>query len=132
MTKLQIQRADLQDRINKNKAWIVSGLLCCSPCTLLKYQSAVGAGSPRQLVQAPPDCWHVQEHFEASKDDGAFEAQYKKLLEEIQQIYESAKEFHSKVWHQDRAGRSNGPAAPDATLWQATATIMNVCPLLHD
>jgi hypothetical protein len=39
----------------------------------------------------------VQENFEASKGDGAFEAQYKKLLEEIQQIYESAKEFHSKV-----------------------------------
>lgn len=39
----------------------------------------------------------LQESFEANKDDGAFEAQYKKLLEEIQQIYESAKEFHSKV-----------------------------------
>lgn len=39
----------------------------------------------------------MQENFEASKDDGAFEAQYKKLLEEIQQIYDSAKEFHSKV-----------------------------------
>jgi hypothetical protein len=39
----------------------------------------------------------VQDNFEASKDDGAFEAHYKRLLEEIQQIYESAKEFHSKV-----------------------------------
>jgi hypothetical protein len=39
----------------------------------------------------------LQDNFEASKDDGAFEAQYKRLLEGIQQIYESAKEFHSKV-----------------------------------
>jgi hypothetical protein len=35
--------------------------------------------------------------FEANKDNGAFEAQYRRLLEDIQQIYESAKEFHSKV-----------------------------------
>jgi len=39
----------------------------------------------------------LQENFEANSDNGAFEAQYRRLLEEIQQIYESAKEFHGKV-----------------------------------
>jgi hypothetical protein len=39
----------------------------------------------------------LQENFEANSDNGAFEAQYRKLLVEIQQIYESAKEFHGKV-----------------------------------
>lgn len=42
-------------------------------------------------------CLILQENFEANSDNGAFEAQYKRLLEEIQQIYESAKEFHGKV-----------------------------------
>jgi hypothetical protein len=41
--------------------------------------------------------WCLQENFEANSDNGAFEAQYRKLLVEIQQIYESAKEFHGKV-----------------------------------
>lgn len=27
LTRLQIQRADLQDRIDKNKAWVVSSML---------------------------------------------------------------------------------------------------------
>jgi hypothetical protein len=39
----------------------------------------------------------MQESFEANSDNGAFEAQYKRLLEEIQQIYDTAKEFHGKV-----------------------------------
>jgi hypothetical protein len=40
---------------------------------------------------------HAQAGFESQSEQGAFEDQYKKLLEEIQQIYEQAKEFHSKV-----------------------------------
>lgn len=39
----------------------------------------------------------MQAGFESQSEQGAFEDQYKKLLEEIQQIYEQAKEFHSKV-----------------------------------
>mmetsp|Transcript_31206 Transcript_31206/g.69401 ORF Transcript_31206/g.69401 Transcript_31206/m.69401 type:complete len:160 (-) Transcript_31206:513-992(-) len=35
-------------------------------------------------------------NFESNQDNGAFEAQYKKLLAEMQQIYVGAKEFHSK------------------------------------
>jgi hypothetical protein len=35
-------------------------------------------------------------HFEANKDNGAFESQYKKLLSDIQEIYGTAKEFHGK------------------------------------
>lgn len=35
-------------------------------------------------------------NFEANKDNGAFEAQYKKLLSDIQEIYGTAKEFHGK------------------------------------
>ncbi|KAF8072760.1 rpsO [Scenedesmus sp. PABB004] len=58
LSKLQTQRADVQDRIEKNRAWIAN--------------------------------------FEANQDGGAFESQYKRLLEEIQSIYESAKEFHSE------------------------------------
>ncbi|WIA08791.1 hypothetical protein OEZ85_008213 [Tetradesmus obliquus] len=58
LTKLNLQKADIQGRIEKNKTWI--------------------------------------ENFEANSDNGAFEAQYRGLLEEIQQIYESAKEFHGK------------------------------------
>ncbi|GBF89160.1 flagellar associated protein [Raphidocelis subcapitata] len=34
--------------------------------------------------------------FERNSDNGAFEEQYKRLLDEIQSIYEGAKEFHQK------------------------------------
>lgn len=39
----------------------------------------------------------TQANFEKNDDSGAVEAQYKKLLLEIQGIYNNAKEFHSKV-----------------------------------
>lgn len=38
-----------------------------------------------------------QDNFARNSDNGAFEEQYKKLLAEIQQIYDTAKEFHGKV-----------------------------------
>lgn len=41
--------------------------------------------------------WCFQENFEKNDDVGAFEAQYKKLLDQIQQIYNSAKDGHAKV-----------------------------------
>lgn len=37
--------------------------------------------------------------MERAQDSGGSEKQYKELLEQIQSIYENAKEFHSKVHH---------------------------------
>lgn len=36
------------------------------------------------------------EAFTANQDNGSFEQQYKQLLDQIQQIYNGAKEFHGK------------------------------------
>eukprot|EP00877_Chromochloris_zofingiensis_P015214 jgi/Chrzof1/9947/Cz04g21210.t1 len=58
LAKLNIQKAELQERIARNQAWI--------------------------------------DNFERNSDNGAFEAQYRNLLVDIQQIYDNAKEFHGK------------------------------------
>lgn len=55
-----------------------------------------------------------QANFEETKEDGAFEAQYRKLLEEIQQIYNSAKEFHGKVRLPEKHS-DDIPRAPNST-----------------
>lgn len=77
-------------------------LLLC----VITISSSSGIGSPQTVPDAAfplltpftlPFCL-LQDNFEATKDNGAFEAQYRRLLDEIQTIYESAKEFHGKVW----------------------------------
>jgi hypothetical protein len=150
LTKLNLQKADIQGRIEKNKTWIVRSCKCTnsrkqdarqqrnklsltlslehtvallgshcmqhnqqqqcgscaaapaaacialllSPASTAEFQAARTAASGVQLSCC--ENW-LQDNFEANSDNGAFEAQYKRLLEEIQQIYESAKEFHGKV-----------------------------------
>ena len=39
----------------------------------------------------------LQASFERDDSNGAFEAQYKKLLDKVKAIYDNAKEFHGKV-----------------------------------
>ena len=56
-TTLMLQRADLEARVARNKAWVAQ--------------------------------------FERSSSDGAFEAQYRRLVGEIETIYAGAKEFHA-------------------------------------
>ncbi|KAG2500807.1 hypothetical protein HYH03_001569 [Edaphochlamys debaryana] len=58
LKQLQIKRADLQRKVDENKAWLAE--------------------------------------IEANKGDGSFEQQYLRLLEQIQTIYDGAKEFHGK------------------------------------
>lgn len=82
LTRLEQQRADLQARVDTNRAWV--------------------------------------ENFEAQKDNGAFEAQYRRLLEDIQAIYEGAKEFHSKV--RDGHGRRVRVTVPCTALCRGCRT----------
>jgi hypothetical protein len=66
-------------------------------CHILSRASSSAACRYRNRGHACCRACCLQENFEANSDNGAFEAQYRKLLAEIQQIYESAKEFHGKV-----------------------------------
>lgn len=120
-TKLEIQKADLKERIEKNKAWVVSynrkyfkvmharrhrrkpataqsPLRCTSTCMSACFD--VGC-CPCPCVQGVLDTHkqsicisHNQANFERNSDNGAFEEQYRRLVEEISSIYADAKEFH--------------------------------------
>jgi hypothetical protein len=68
----------------------------------------------------------VQANFERDQESGAFEVQYKKLVDEIQVIYDNAKEFHGKVrepavWAAmaagSKCGRRNASNLPAHTGW---------------
>jgi hypothetical protein len=57
LTKLQIEKSDIQDRIEKNKAWIVSAKTNrnlsgpAHPCSLILLQKSVSHQCNRQLQQ---------------------------------------------------------------------------------
>ncbi len=50
----------------------------------------------------------TQANFERNSDNGAFEEQYRKLCDQIQTIYDGAKEFHQHGWV-GAAGWARGP-----------------------
>ena len=61
-------------------------------------------------------------NFESNKSDGAFEAQYKKLLSDIQEIYGTAKEFHGKgIDLLIKVGRGAGGPRPLVVLCRRRA-----------
>lgn len=124
-TKLLIQRADLEGRIAKNKAWIVRGARRGARVTpgrgsvnsTPRTNARAPAAQAPSLIACPPPrpIPRPQANFERNSHNGAFEEQYRRLVAEIETIYKGAKEFHAAGCAHSRQ-RTALPRWPRAAL----------------